>query len=219
MVSFSSLSFEFSCKRQLVNSSIFLVEGSIFGLSPLSSYIESGAGVEAGARTGLTAVICGFYFFISIFFAPILASIPPWAVGGALILVGALMARSLTKLNFNRVSHAVSGFLTVMVMPLTYSIAYGLLAGIGSFLVMEGTFWVLSCFGFKVPVDEEKADKLIIGESFMEITGGVGKEIKIVDDNVDSKESQDDFEEFLNMAMVEKQLNNDDDVPGAKISN
>ena len=53
--------------------------GSIFGLSPVTSFIESGAGVEAGSRTGLTAVFCGLFFFLSIFFAPIIASIPPWA--------------------------------------------------------------------------------------------------------------------------------------------
>ena len=105
------------------------------------------------------------------------------------------MARSLTKLNFNKVSHAVSGFLTVMVMPLTYSIAYGLLAGIGTFIAMEGTFLMLSFIGLKVPVDEEKADKLVIGKSFMEITGGKGKDIE-VEDSVDSKESPDDFKEF-----------------------
>lgn len=128
--------------------------GSIFGLSPITSYIESGAGVEAGARTGLTAVICAFYFFVSIFFAPVLASVPPWAIGGALILVGALMARSLARLDFGRVSHAVSGFLTVMVMPLTYSIAYGLIAGIGTYLVMEGAFRVLSVAGIELPVEE-----------------------------------------------------------------
>lgn len=129
------------------------------------------------------------------------------------------MARSLTKLNFNKVSHAVSGFLTVMVMPLTYSIAYGLLAGIGSYLIMEGIFWILSFIGLNVPVDEEKADKRIIGESFMEITGGVGKDVKIVEDNVDSKESHDDFKEFLNMVKTEKGLNDDDDVSNVKISN
>lgn len=144
--------------------------GSIFGLSPITSYIESGAGVEAGAKTGLTAVICGFYFFIAIFFAPILASIPPWAIGGALIIVGALMARSLTKLNFNRISHAVSGFLTVIVMPLTYSIAYGLIAGIGTYFVMEGMFWILSFVGIEIPSDEEEAFKPIIGKSFTKLT-------------------------------------------------
>jgi len=130
--------------------------GSIFGLSPVTSYIESGAGVEAGSKTGLTAVVCGFYFFISIFFAPIIASIPPWAIGGALIIVGALMARSLVKLKWHKVSHAISGFITVMMMPLTYSIAYGLIAGIFSFVIMEGTFLLLNkAFGIAIPDKSE----------------------------------------------------------------
>ena len=114
---------------------------------------ESGAGVQAGSKTGLTAVFVGFYFFIAIFFAPILSSIPPWAIGGALILVGALMAQSLTKLKFDKVSHAISGFLTMMVMPLTYSISYGLLAGIGSYVVIEGICWILSLVGLKAEGD------------------------------------------------------------------
>ena len=144
--------------------------GSIFGLSPVTSYIESASGVEAGARTGLTAVICGFYFFLSIFFAPIIASIPPWATGGALIIVGAIMSRSLADVKWYNLSHAISAFLTVIIMPLTYSIAYGLIAGIGSFVIMEGTFVALSFVGIKKPefhphgnrsgeeVDEGKAD-------------------------------------------------------------
>jgi len=155
--------------------------GSLFGLSPITSYIESGAGVEAGAKTGLTAVICAFYFFISIFFAPIFASIPPWAIGGALILVGALMARSLAKLNFNKVSHAVSGFLTVMVMPLTYSIAYGLIAGIGTYIVMESVFWVLSFAGLKVPGDEKEADMHILGKSSVEMIEGKTNDVETSD--------------------------------------
>lgn len=76
------------------------IVGSLFGLSPVTSYIESAAGVEAGSRTGLTAVFCGFFFLLSIFFAPIIASIPPWAIGGALIIVGSLMARSLAKVQW-----------------------------------------------------------------------------------------------------------------------
>jgi AGZA family xanthine/uracil permease-like MFS transporter len=82
--------------------------GSIFGLSPITSFIESGAGVQAGSRTGLTAVVCGFYFFLSIFFAPILASIPAWASGGALIIVGAMMSRSLAKIKWYNPTHALS---------------------------------------------------------------------------------------------------------------
>ena len=76
------------------------VFGALFGVSPVTSYIESGAGVQAGSRTGLTAVICAFYFFLSIFFAPLLASIPPWATGGALIIVGAMMSRALVHIKW-----------------------------------------------------------------------------------------------------------------------
>lgn len=57
--------------------------GALFGLSPVTAYIESGAGVKAGARTGITACAIGFLFFLGLFFAPIIASIPPWATGGA----------------------------------------------------------------------------------------------------------------------------------------
>lgn len=140
--------------------------GSIFGLCPVTSYIESGSGVEAGAKTGMTAVICSFYFFLSIFFAPIIASIPPWATGGALVVVGSMMGRSLAKLQWDRVSHAVSGFLTLIIMPLTYSIAYGLIAGIGAYIVMEGTFWLLSFAGVPRP-GEKGPPRMAIGESII----------------------------------------------------
>jgi AGZA family xanthine/uracil permease-like MFS transporter len=125
--------------------------GSLFGLSPVTSYIESGSGVEAGARTGLAAVICGFFFFLSIFFAPIIASIPAWATGGALIVVGAMMCRSLAKVKWYIPSHALSAFMTLMIMPLTYSIAYGLIAGIVSYMIMEGTFYLLTFVGIAKP--------------------------------------------------------------------
>merc|ERR1712151_1325433 len=132
--------------------------GSLFGLSPVTSYIESAAGVEAGSRTGLTAVFCGIFFFFSIFFAPILASIPPWAIGGALIIVGCLMARSLAKIQWNVHSHAISAFVTVMLMPLTYSIAYGLIGGIGIYIIMEGTFWILEKCGIPKPSYDDPAE-------------------------------------------------------------
>ena len=125
--------------------------GSLFGLSPVTSYIESGSGVEAGSKTGLTAVFCGFFFFLSIFFAPIISSIPPWATGGALVLVGCLMCSSLAKVKWYIPSHALSAFLTFIIMPLTYSIAYGLIAGICAYIIMEGTFWILSKVGIAKP--------------------------------------------------------------------
>ena len=132
--------------------------GSIFGLSPVTSYIESAAGVEAGSRTGLTAVICAFYFFLSIFFAPIIASIPPWATGGALIVVGALMCRSLGQIQWHNITHATTAFLTVIIMPLTYSIAYGLIAGIGTYMVTTGTFKLLALVGIAEPTFDQLED-------------------------------------------------------------
>jgi AGZA family xanthine/uracil permease-like MFS transporter len=147
--------------------------GSLFGLSPVTSYIESGSGVEAGSRTGLTAIFCGFFFFLSIFFAPIISSIPAWATGGALIIVGSIMARSLMHVKWYDPTHAISAFLTVIVMPLTYSIAYGLIAGIGAYFISWTVFTVLSFVGIPKPVwtmddlpkkpsdfDDEKVDEL-----------------------------------------------------------
>jgi AGZA family xanthine/uracil permease-like MFS transporter len=133
--------------------------GSIFGLSPVTAYIESGSGVEAGSKTGLTAVICGFYFFLSIFFAPVISSIPPWATGGALIIVGSIMARSLKGVKWHDPTHALSAFLTVIVMPLTYSIAYGLIAGIASYFISWCVFKALFFVGIPMPVwtDEDIA--------------------------------------------------------------
>ena len=103
------------------------------------------------------------------------------------------MAKSLAYLNWNKGSHAVSGFLTVMVMPLTYSIAYGLLAGIGSYVVMESTFWILSLIGIKLPLDEEGAETKPIEED----------EKKMVDEDDKLKET-DDFQEFLTSLKVGK---------------
>lgn len=87
-------------RRAFAADALATMFGSMFGVSPVTSYIESAAGVEAGSRTGLTAVFVGLFFFCSIFFAPILASIPPWASGGALVIVGAVMCRSLGEVKW-----------------------------------------------------------------------------------------------------------------------
>merc|ERR1712048_20002 len=156
--------------------------GSIFGLSPVTSYIESGAGVEAGARTGLAAVFCGIFFFLSIFFAPIIASIPPWAVGGSLIVVGALMARSLDKIKWHDPVDAATAFITLIVMPLTYSIAYGLIAGIGVYVCMNACFKFLEFFGIERPTFE-KASLDITNKQ-----GTSGEKAEVVEEEVDVSE-------------------------------
>ena len=140
--------------------------GSLFGLSPVTSYIESAGGVAAGSRTGITAIFIGFGFILSMFFAPLIASIPPWATGGALIIVGAMMCKSLKDIQWHKVTHATTAFVTVIVMPLTYSIAYGLIAGIGVWIVLELVFLFLGLFGIARPEqdDEEDAQETAEGE-------------------------------------------------------
>ncbi|KAE9365737.1 hypothetical protein N431DRAFT_548857 [Stipitochalara longipes BDJ] len=101
--------------------------GSLFGLSPVTAFIESGAGISEGGKTSLTAMTTGFCFFISIFFAPIFASIPPWATGYQLALF----------------RDALPAFITLAVMPFTYSITYGLIASIVSYIIINTTTWLL----------------------------------------------------------------------------
>jgi AGZA family xanthine/uracil permease-like MFS transporter len=106
--------------------------------------------------TGLTAVFAGLYFALAVFFAPIFASIPPWATGGSLIIVGALMCRNLAKVQWERVDHALTAFVTIMLMPLTYSIAYGIIGGFLCWIALQIIFYTLSLslFGIKLPYEE-----------------------------------------------------------------
>ena len=108
----------------------------------MTSYIESAAGVEAGARTGLSSIVVAFYFFLSIFFAPIISSIPAWATGGCLIIVGALMCRCLPRIKWEDPAHAIPAFATIIMMPLTYSIAYGIITGLFIYTVLQVVFKV-----------------------------------------------------------------------------
>ena len=132
--------------------------GSLFGLSPVTSFVESAAGVEAGGKTGVTALVAGFYFLLSIFFAPIFASIPPWATGGSLVLVGSLMCRNLPLIKWHRADHAVTAFATIILMPLTYSIAYGIVGGILIWTVVQCIFYALKLVGIPLPYSEDEEE-------------------------------------------------------------
>ncbi|KAG9236823.1 permease family-domain-containing protein [Amylocarpus encephaloides] len=131
--------------------------GALFGLSPVTAFIESGAGISEGGKTGLTAMTTGICFFISIFFAPIFASIPPWATGCTLIIVGAMMAKAAKDINWKYWGDALPAFITFAVMPFTYSIAYGLIAGIISYIILNTTIWLVEiASGGKIaPTDKE----------------------------------------------------------------
>ncbi|OJD15760.1 hypothetical protein AJ78_04017 [Emergomyces pasteurianus Ep9510] len=117
--------------------------GSLMGLSPVTAFVESGAGIAEGGATGITAMVTGLCFFVSIFFAPIFASIPPWATGCTLVLVGSMMTKVAAEINWSYLGDAVPAFVTLAVMPFTYSIAYGLIAGIISYILLNTVAWVV----------------------------------------------------------------------------
>ncbi|PSS33261.1 Adenine/guanine permease [Actinidia chinensis var. chinensis] len=120
-----------------------IVVGSLLGTSPVTAFIESSTGIREGGRTGLTALTVAGYFLLAFFFTPLLASIPAWAVGPPLILVGVLMMRSVVEINWDDMREAIPAFVTLILMPLTYSIAYGLIGGIGTYIVLHMWDWGL----------------------------------------------------------------------------
>ncbi|KAF2690300.1 xanthine/uracil permease family protein-like protein [Lentithecium fluviatile CBS 122367] len=134
--------------------------GSLFGSPPVTAYIESGAGISEGGKTGLTAMVTGLCFFIAVFFAPIFASIPPWATGCTLVIVGSLMAQAAKDINWKYMGDAIPAFLTIAVMPFTYSIAYGLIAGIMSYIIINTLVFIVekASGGRFVPANKEDKD-------------------------------------------------------------
>jgi AGZA family xanthine/uracil permease-like MFS transporter len=113
------------------------VAGSMLGTSTVVSYIESAAGVAVGGRTGIASIVTGLLFVVALFVAPLVASIPAAATSPALILVGALMISAVTEIEWEDPMVAVPAFLTLITIPLTFSIANGLAFGIVSFAVLR----------------------------------------------------------------------------------
>ena len=115
--------------RALLSDSIATIAGSIFGTSTTTSYVESTAGVAAGARTGFASVVTGVLFLSAIFLSPLIVTFTSEVTAPALIIVGALMVSNLSKVRWDQFEVAVPAFLTMFMMPLTYSIATGIAIG------------------------------------------------------------------------------------------
>lgn len=124
-------------RQALMVDAIGTAAGAAMGTSTVTSYVESAAGVAEGGRTGLTAVVTGLLFLPFLFLSPVASLIPAQATAPALILVGLFMMEPVLKINFADYTEAIPAFLAIIIMPLTYSIAEGLVFGILSYTILK----------------------------------------------------------------------------------
>jgi AGZA family xanthine/uracil permease-like MFS transporter len=116
-------------RQALIADSVATVAGAAMGTSTTTSYIESASGVKAGGRTGLTAVVVAILFLCSLFFAPLATTIPGYATAPALLFVACIMARGLAEVDWEDVTEYVPAVVTALAMPLTFSVANGIVFG------------------------------------------------------------------------------------------
>ncbi len=125
-------------KQALMADAVGTTAGACLGTSTVTSYIESASGVAEGGRTGLTSLVTGILFLVALLFSPVLTIIPAFATAPALIIVGLFMISSITKIDFSKdYTEALPAFLALIMMPLTNSIAEGIMFGIGSWFVLK----------------------------------------------------------------------------------
>lgn len=124
--------------RVLMADAIGTVAGSMLGTSTVTSFVESSSGVAEGGKTGLTAMTTGILFLVALFLSPIFLAIPSFATAPALVIVGFFMASSIKKMEFDGdLADAVGGYLAFLMMPLTYSIANGIMFGILAWFIIK----------------------------------------------------------------------------------
>tara|TARA_X000001036_G_scaffold382329_1_gene374955 strand:- start:3 stop:1175 length:1173 start_codon:yes stop_codon:yes gene_type:complete len=111
--------------------------GTFFGCAPVTSYVESSSGIEAGGRTGLTAITIGFLFLFSIFLSPLASIVPIYATSGALIYVSLLILSGVQNLDWEDLSELIPSLIIIVMIPLTFSIADGISLGFIAFIVMK----------------------------------------------------------------------------------
>ncbi len=126
-----------NAKGALMSDAIGTVVGACLGTSTVTSFVESSSGVAAGARTGLASVVTALLFLVALFLSPLFALIPSAATAPALIFVGFLMMRSVMGIDFTDISEGIPAFITIMVMPFSYSISKGIIFGIISYVLCK----------------------------------------------------------------------------------
>lgn len=123
-------------KKVLETDAVTTMLSGVIGTSSTVTYVESAAGIANGARTGLSSVFTALFFLLAMFFAPLIGIVPSYATAPALVMVGIYMSKHLIKINFNDLYIAVPAFLTLILMPLTYSISTGIAYGFASYLLL-----------------------------------------------------------------------------------
>jgi len=134
----------------MMSDSVATCAGALFGTSTVTTFVESGAGISAGGKTGLTALVTAGLFLFSIFLLPLFASIPGAAASAALIWVGCLMLKGIKDVKVDSVKDFVPAFLTIAMMPLAYSITTGIGLGILSYVIIDIFGYLGSLISYKI---------------------------------------------------------------------
>ena len=124
-------------KQALFADAVGTTVGAMLGTSTVTTYVESASGVAEGGRTGLTSLTVAGMFFLALFLAPLFLMVPGAATAPALILVGSFMMSPILKINFDDYTESIPAFLTIIMMPLTYSIAEGIVFGMLSYVLLK----------------------------------------------------------------------------------
>ena len=143
----------------MLSDSIATCTGALVGTSTVTTFVESGAGIAAGGKTGCTALVTAIMFFLAIFILPVFAMIPSAASASALVYVGVLMMKNVTKIDFTSVKVAVPAFLCIVVMPLGYSITKGIGIAILSYVVISIFSYIVEICIYAAKKEKKPEDK------------------------------------------------------------
>nr|WKT13923.1 NCS2 family permease [Borrelia sp. BU AG58] len=138
--------------RILLVDAIATTAGAIMGVSTVTTYVESSTGIAEGGKTGITSIVTGLLFLVSVLFAPLFVAIPASATAPALIYVGFLMFKGIKNIDFSNTTETIPSFLTLLLIPLSYSIGSGLSIGIVSYTIVSITYDLISGKMPKIPL-------------------------------------------------------------------
>ncbi len=124
-------------EKAMLSDSVGTVAGAVMGTTTVTSYIESGSGIKAGGKTGMTSLVIGFLFLVCLFFAPLATSLPKQIDGAALVYVSILFVRNITDIEWDDIAEAAPAVLAMITMPLTYSISHGIALAFLSYALIK----------------------------------------------------------------------------------